>query len=626
MPTIIDRFVVAFGLDPQEFHKGAESVRGDTKKTREELRSSTNEMERYGRNASGSFAGLKNEVAGLFLTFAGAATVTGFVKGIVSSDAAVGRLAHNLGVATEDLSAWQNAMTDVGGSAEDASAAMQLLAGARDMLNISMRTTGHDWELKRLGVTPEDLNAGPEAVLLKIAERRGAGLEDDNVYAGILRQLGLREAMITVLKRGRQETERLLEAQKRLGVTTEDDARKAAAADKAWNDMTKLLRGAVRPALEDLVDAITRVASDGDTMNNVTYAAIGLLGAAGVAAGIAYGPFLLLAGAIAVLAANFDTSRYAMDRWGRTWEGLKKALFSGSWAETKEGLGILWDEFKIETQDLIDDLNQYNAYEKPEAKKARLARQAARARRNKEPLPPVGTPQGPGMDPYAATGGQTLDAEIVSFFKQRGYSNAAARGIAAGIAAESNNNHRAKNPNSSAYGLAQWMTARQKDFRRVMGKDIRASTKQEQLRFIAWELENTERAAGDKIRAAESDDAALHYTIKDYERPDLPGQTKGYQGDMRRGRAALSAAGSKVKTTPSSPDTVRRWNAALGAAATPPSPVVRQTGRPSQTVTNVNIDRIVVHTAAKDAEGIARELPAAIERRGLTVQANRGLS
>ena len=625
MSTIIDRFIVAFGLDPKEYHRGAQSVRDDTKKTREELRTSTGEMERYGKRASSSFNDLSRQAAKLFLLFGGTAAVTGFVKGIISSDAATGRLAHNLGVATETLSAWQNAMTDVGGTAEDAAAAMQLLAGARDQLNLTLKTTGHDAELRRLGVTADDLQAGPEAVLLKIAERKGFGLEDDNVYAGLLRQLGLRESMITLLKKGRLETERTIEAQKALGVTTDEDARKAAEFDRQWNETVKKLKGLARPSIEafaetiaNLTDKVTAgtpflqalsetIEDAGTNTENADTAMVIAVGTVGLLAGafaLAHAPIIAAGAAIATFAVNMDKSNYAMQRWGATWAALKKMLFSTTWEETKEGIKEFWEETKKQAQDVMDELQALNEHESVSDRMNRLQRKADRNRVNAQR-----GAQTSGTGGTSSVGGGALDPEIVKFWESKGWSKAAARGMAATAAAESGSDHRIKNPNSTAYGLYQWTVSsgRQAEFKRVMGRPLQGSSKREQLEFAYHELTKGHfKAAGDKIRGAENDVSALHYGIKLFEIPDLPGSTKGYDGDMRRGKAALRAAGSPVVVPPPTP----------GAASA------------GGTTTNskVHIEKIIIHTPAADADKIAAELPGALQRRGLTVQANRGLA
>ena len=73
-----------------------------------------------------------------------------------------------------------------------------------------------------------------------------------------------------------------------------------------------------------------------------------------------------------------------------------------------------------------------------------------------------------------------------------GFTAEQAKGITAGLFAESAGtlSASAKNPKSTAYGIAQWIRTggRQDDFRAWAGHDIHQSTFQEQLQFLLFEL------------------------------------------------------------------------------------------------------------------------------------------
>jgi hypothetical protein len=104
--------------------------------------------------------------------------------------------------------------------------------------------------------------------------------------------------------------------------------------------------------------------------------------------------------------------------------------------------------------------------------------------------------------------GLTPNAEYaIRFFEAQGYTTAQAAGIVANLQAESGANLKidAVGDGGKAYGIAQWHPDRQENFRKVFGKDIRNSSLQEQLQFIAWELNNSEKKAGMKVRAAQSE-------------------------------------------------------------------------------------------------------------------------
>lgn len=140
-----------------------------------------------------------------------------------------------------------------------------------------------------------------------------------------------------------------------------------------------------------------------------------------------------------------------------------------------------------------------------------------------------------------ASGGsqaQLRDATI-AYFEQQGWSRAAATGIAANVSAESKFDPSAVGDNGSAYGLGQWHKDRQDAFKAWSGKDIRSSSRDEQLAFIQYELtqgtDQGARRAGEKLRNTNDPyDAGMTFS-RLYERPaDVYGQAQA------RGQQAAS--------------------------------------------------------------------------------------
>lgn len=108
----------------------------------------------------------------------------------------------------------------------------------------------------------------------------------------------------------------------------------------------------------------------------------------------------------------------------------------------------------------------------------------------------------------------------IRYFISKGYTPAQAAGIIGNLKVESgiDLNHTLTGDGGKAYGLAQWHPNRQANFRRVFKKDIRQSTLDEQLAFIHWELQNTERRAGQMLSTARTPEAAARIFDKYYER------------------------------------------------------------------------------------------------------------
>jgi peptidoglycan hydrolase-like protein with peptidoglycan-binding domain len=117
--------------------------------------------------------------------------------------------------------------------------------------------------------------------------------------------------------------------------------------------------------------------------------------------------------------------------------------------------------------------------------------------------------------------GETGNArEAVQFFISKGWTPAQAAGIVGNLQAESGANMKtnAVGDGGKAYGIAQWHPDRQANFQRAFGKDIREAGFKEQLAFVQWEFENTERNAAAKLKQATTPEQAAWVVDEYYER------------------------------------------------------------------------------------------------------------
>lgn len=268
----IDSFVVSLGLNPSNYNEEIKKFRQDRKRLAQE-EETYQEREERGRNRNiEGIRKLRNETAGFLLMLAGANSIKQFVGGILEGDAATGRFAANIGVATDRVSAWEEAIKRAGGSAGDAQQALRAMASAFQSLQLT-GTTGNDADFQGLGVSRADL-ANPELALLRIAE---AGLRMPRAeFTARLTRLGLSESSITLLSRGRTGVEQLLSEVEALGLANERTAQEAIAFDNALADISQSIRGAARPAIADLARALSEFVKDEERVNEATEVMQGL--------------------------------------------------------------------------------------------------------------------------------------------------------------------------------------------------------------------------------------------------------------------------------------------------------------------------------------------------------------
>jgi len=118
--TIIDRLIMTLGLDSSDYDKGRKEVDEGQKKMREGSEKTRKVWEEDGKKAVNTFKAIRNEVLGLVGISLTMAWAKNFATSLIDADAAVGRLAKNLNMTTEDLSAWEGIFTQMGSSASDA--------------------------------------------------------------------------------------------------------------------------------------------------------------------------------------------------------------------------------------------------------------------------------------------------------------------------------------------------------------------------------------------------------------------------------------------------------------------------------------------------------------------------
>lgn len=303
MATIIDSFLTVFGIDPKPFAEGAAEVRAETKKTREEIGASDKRLQEGGRRNREAVRGLRNELTGLFLAFAGGSSLKGFFKDLIAGDAAVGRLANNLGVNAKELDAWGRMAEQAGGSAGDAATAFATMVQGFQTYRMTGRSPFDD-DLRGLGVTLKDFQ-NPADALLKMAE---AGERMDRAeFFTRLSNIGIPASVITTLAQGRAETEKLVDAMMRQSKVSEKSVADAQAFEAALRDLAQGIKDQVRPGLTEAINGFVALLTKVDVASVAVPVLTGLLGALAVATIAATWPYLVLAGVIAGVVVGVDT-------------------------------------------------------------------------------------------------------------------------------------------------------------------------------------------------------------------------------------------------------------------------------------------------------------------------------
>lgn len=583
--STIDSFVVEWILNPDKYVAGQKKLAEANKKTREDVGKTTDDIGQAGKRSAEFFGKLRTEAVGLFLAFQGASSVKSFIGDLLSGDAATGRLAKNLNTTTNELSAWQIKAKEAGGSAQDANVAFGVMAQLlQNFRNTGL--TGQESNLRALGLAPKDLET-PTAALMKLAEARERFVKAEGEqqggahFYGLAKALGIPDAVINSMTQGRAELTRQIDELRRHAAATDEDAKKAAELDKQWADIQAHFAGSVRPELYrlvttalDLVDAISQGVTEVPELTAV-------LGPLIIAALAVESPFIAAGVAIVALLGYLGDLEKAYAHTVFATHG-----WIGGFALYNQmvGAGV---KSNADIDRIIDADRAKNGGGSSSAGGG-INGNSSVADIRAAGFPGYQGRGGGGGGKPASKGSVAAVDDVYRYFLGQGYSDAAARGIAAGVFAESGGQHQRFNEQGSgAYGLAQWLTkGRLKHFEQTYGHSIYKSSRAEQLAFIAKELSSTEGGAGRNIRGARTAAEAARAFVYGYERPGAAGGAS----DMRSASSYLAATG----------------NRGAGGGVT------------------IN-GGVTVNTRATDADGIAKDFIPAVRRRASTTQANRGL-
>lgn len=145
-------------------------------------------------------------------------------------------------------------------------------------------------------------------------------------------------------------------------------------------------------------------------------------------------------------------------------------------------------------------------------------------------------------------------SNAVQALVKAGFPLASAQGIAAGLYSESGLKTNNPNPKSGANGIAQWLGPRAKEFEKQYLHPVGEGTFEEQIQFLIWELNNTEKRSGDKLRKGGlTPRGAAGEFINNVERPGPAGaasdmNTAGPLADQLGAQAAGNVDSSKTIT------------------------------------------------------------------------------
>lgn len=245
MNDLTTAFVVSLGLDPSQYNREIKKYRDDRKRLAEEEKKYNDSAQDGQKRQVETMRILRNETAGFLLTLAGASSVGGFFKGMVSWAADTGRLAENLGMATSRVAAWEAAVKRAGGSPENAQNSLRLMSSLYQQNQLGILDPSAQADLMGLGVSK--ISQNPEENLLAIS--RAATRMDRQQFIARASRLGLDQGTINVLAEGPEKLRATLGEMEKLNEGAGELAEQSRELEKAWADLSETFSKAAIPSL-----------------------------------------------------------------------------------------------------------------------------------------------------------------------------------------------------------------------------------------------------------------------------------------------------------------------------------------------------------------------------------------
>ncbi|PPB83590.1 hypothetical protein B0O95_107106 [Mycetohabitans endofungorum] len=221
--SILETFYILFDSDAKEVKQGAQEAEKATEQLEKKIKGADMAATQLGKSFKSLIGAATGAIAGAFSV---GAMVSGVARAVADTDA-LGKSADALRVEVDTLHAWSEAAKRCGGSGE---AFSKTLTSLSEKVTELVKTGKGDIGplLQRLGVQFRDLNGNAKTtpqLLLEVAQSFERLNKTESAELG--KKMGLDDATIALLQKGRQALEEQIKRHKEFGVVNKTDAEAA---------------------------------------------------------------------------------------------------------------------------------------------------------------------------------------------------------------------------------------------------------------------------------------------------------------------------------------------------------------------------------------------------------------
>lgn len=253
--SVLDTFYLLFESDASKLNKGLDESDRRARKTTDEVKKLDEAAYKMGERLGETMRSLGGALVGFL---AARSLMASFNTAVVEADA-LDESAKALGITTEELSAYSDAVKEAGGSSQGFQGSLRALNQAL----ATMETTGKSRAapfLKQMGIDLDSLsNKGKTAFdfLPQIADAFADMGRQESLAMG--QKIGFDIGTIMMLQGGRRELEALIQKHKELGVVTERQGEIAAKYNDSLDDARHALRSMWLGLAETILPVVTRI-------------------------------------------------------------------------------------------------------------------------------------------------------------------------------------------------------------------------------------------------------------------------------------------------------------------------------------------------------------------------------
>ena len=262
MPSVLDSFVLEFGIDASQLTRQQQGALNDLKRFEDAALKGGQNIESATKKTFDLLSNFRREALTTLALFFGGKEVGQFVDHITKLDAATGRLGVTIGMSARETSAWQGAIRQAGGSTEGANAALAGLSGEMNRFQLTGQSAMLP-VLSRLGLSLYDQNRNLKTsgqLWLELSDAI-SGMDPRQATAFLQMIPGANEDMINFALLGRKAMEQYLDAARKVGTTTEQSAAAAQQYRRSLEQLDAASSNLGRSLVTTLAPALTTVAN-----------------------------------------------------------------------------------------------------------------------------------------------------------------------------------------------------------------------------------------------------------------------------------------------------------------------------------------------------------------------------